>query len=226
MKRFKYIQPVLFTAIVVAVISSCGVKREPGSVYMPDMAYSRAYETYLERDSLMFSLNREDANSKHLIFYNNRPVPGTMRQGEMNPYTLTDDSAGYALSAGVKNPLGPLNAIDSAEAGRLFNINCAVCHGATGKGDGPIYEKIGAVANLTGDQYIKMADGTMFHAMTYGKNNMGSYASQLSRHQRWMIVNYIRTLQPKAAAGAATDTTKGATATIAKADTATAKGTK
>jgi mono/diheme cytochrome c family protein len=42
-----------------------------------------------------------------------------------------------------------------------------------------------------------MADGTMFHSINYGKNNMGSYASQLSRKQRWMIVQYIRTLQPK-----------------------------
>jgi hypothetical protein len=42
-----------------------------------------------------------------------------------------------------------------------------------------------------------MADGTMFHSITYGKNNMGSYASQLDRKQRWMVVKYIRTLQPK-----------------------------
>ena len=33
--------------------------------------------------------------------------------------------------------------------------------------------------------------------MTYGKGVMGSYASQLTRAQRWMIVKYIRTLQPK-----------------------------
>jgi hypothetical protein len=53
-----------------------------------------------------------------------------------------------------------------------------------------------------------MADGTMFHSITYGKNNMGSYASQLDRKQRWMIVKYIRTLQPKAeTAKAATDST-------------------
>ena len=42
-----------------------------------------------------------------------------------------------------------------------------------------------------------MADGTMFHSITYGKNNMGSYASQLDRKQRWMVIKYIRTLQPK-----------------------------
>jgi len=80
-------------------------------------------------------------------------------------------------------------------------------------GNGPISTsgKIGGIANLTLDMYVKMADGTMFHSLTYGKNNMGSYASQLDRQQRWMIVKYIRTLQPKAAVvntTAAMDTTK------------------
>jgi hypothetical protein len=39
---------------------------------------------------------------------------------------------------------------------------------------------------------------------------MGSYASQLSREQRWMIIKYIRTLQPKptVAVAAVADTTK------------------
>ena len=39
--------------------------------------------------------------------------------------------------------------------------------------------------------------------MTYGQNNMGSYASQLSREQRWRIVQYIRTLEPKTEAAPA-----------------------
>ncbi len=42
---------------------------------------------------------------------------------------------------------------------------------------------------------------------------MGSYASQLDRKQRWMIVQYIRTLEPK----------KEATATAAKPDSAVVK---
>jgi len=42
---------------------------------------------------------------------------------------------------------------------------------------------------------IKMAEGTMFHSATYGKNMMGSYASQLSAKQRWMIIHYIKEKQ-------------------------------
>ena len=40
----------------------------------------------------------------------------------------------------------------------------------------------------------------MFHVVTYGKNNMGSYASQLSRTQRWMVIQYVKSEQAKAAA--------------------------
>ena len=40
----------------------------------------------------------------------------------------------------------------------------------------------------------------MFHVLTYGKNNMGSYASQLSRTQRWMVIQYVKSEQVKSAA--------------------------
>jgi len=202
-----------FTIVLLAMsiaFFSCDSKREPGKIYMPDMAYSRAYETYAERDSSKFTTNpAERGGSK--IYYDNNPVSGSIKRGEMFPYHLPNDSNGYKMSASVVNPLGAMTEAEMKEAGRLFNINCAICHGEKGAGNGPLSTsgKIGGVANLTLDSYVKMADGTMFHSLTYGKNNMGSYASQLDRKQRWMIVKYIRTLQPKpAAATMATDSVK------------------
>ena len=194
------------------VFISCDNKRQPGKVYMPDMAYSRAYETYAERDSNKFTMDPfEKGGSK--IYYDNNPANGTIKRGEEFPYTLPNDSNGYKMSAMVKNPIDSMTETQMKETARLFNINCAICHGEKAMGNGPISTsgKIGGIANLTLDMYVKMADGTMFHSLTYGKNNMGSYASQLDRKQRWMIVKYIRTLQPKAAVvntKAAMDTTK------------------
>ncbi|MBK7884784.1 MAG: cytochrome c [Chitinophagaceae bacterium] len=196
MKRTIYFPAILFIAIII-IVSSCSNKN-PGRDYMPDMRYSRAYETNAVLDSSVFiSTITDRAAIGHKIFYNSKPVNGTVRRGELFAYTLPNDSNGYKMSAGVKNPLGPLNHTDSIEAARLFNINCAICHGATGVANGPLSGKIGAIANLTLPLYVTMADGTMFHSMTYGKNTMGSYAAQLDRKQRWMIVQYIRTLQPK-----------------------------
>jgi mono/diheme cytochrome c family protein len=199
---------VLSTLIITVCFLSIGcneIKRKPGSVYMPDMAYSRAYETYAEHDSTLFTT--EGYNPAHKIFYNSMPAKGTIKRGELFPYTLPNDSVGYAQSAAIPNPLGPLSKADSAETSRLFNINCAVCHGAEAKGNGPLSAKIGGIANLTLEQYVKMTDGTMFHSINYGKNLMGGYASQLNRKQRWMIVQYIRTMQPKPTVEATKTTT-------------------
>lgn len=195
---------ILITAVV---FTSCKNKRNPGRIYMPDMTYSRAYETYASRDSAIFTTSM--ANMGHKIFYNNLPVNGTIKRGELFPYTLSNDSVGYKMSAEIKNPFPTLTTSELAEAGRLYNINCAICHGATGVANGPLSSKIGSIANFTLPKYIEMADGTMFHSITYGLNNMGSYASQLEKKQRWMIVDYIRTLQPKAdSTNNKTDSTK------------------
>ena len=54
----------------------------------------------------------------------------------------------------------------------------------------------------------------MFYVVTYGKNAMGSYASQLSTKQRWMIIHYIKEKQglanskPAAAADSSATTKK------------------
>ncbi len=186
------------TLLAVITISSCGSKKEPGRIYMPDMTYSRAYETYSQLDTTNFSLSKEDAEKRRNAFFNASPVSGTIKRGELFLIDDTDDSTGYAKSAAHINPVTSFTKDELAEAGRLYNINCGVCHGEKGAGNGPIAGKIGAVANLTQPDYVKMTDGTMFHSLTYGKNNMGSYASQLDRKERWMIINYVRTLQPKA----------------------------
>ena len=196
MKRFTFLTVGLIATLLIGGCSNG--KKEPGKIYMPDMAYSRAVESYVLLDSTVFTT--DPGKRGHDIYYNSKPVDGTIKVGELFPYTLANDSAGYAMSAAIQNPLtAPLTGKDSAETARLFNINCAICHGADGKATGPLSTsgKIGAVANLALDVYVKMADGTMYHSINYGKNNMGSYASQLNRKQRWQMVQYIRLLQPK-----------------------------
>jgi len=53
-------------------------------------------------------------------------------------------------------------------------------------------------ATLVGDaKYENMPAGQMFYSIAYGKNLMGSYASQLNKRQRWMIIKYIKNKQKK-----------------------------
>ena len=205
MKRIQLVFALTFIIAGAAVFISCNDKRHPGRIYMPDMAYSRAYETYAPYEEL----------AKEGINYQNYPVDGTIRRGELFPYTGTNDSTGYNLSANVRNPLPKLDSIGLKEAQRLFNINCAVCHGANMDAQGPIAGKIGAVANLKIKPKLLLPEGTIFHVLTYGKNNMGSYASQLDRKQRWMVVQYIKAEQAKEIEKSATSAT-GSDSTMMK----------
>ncbi len=171
---------------------SCGdkVRRDPGKVYMPDMAYSRAYETYASTENL----------DQKGIHYNALPVNGTVARGDMPAYSLQNDSAGYVASASVKNPLPALSVEDNTEAVRLYLINCGICHGKKLDGNGPLWNDgngpyPAAPKNLLADDMKALPEGTMFHSATYGKGQMGSYASQLSTKQRWMVIHYIKSMQ-------------------------------
>ncbi len=203
MKKLAIISALSFSAIIIG----CGGHDKPSATYMPDMGNSRAYETYADHSNL----------ASKGISYNNLPVAGTVARGEELPYHLTNDSLGYAQSAAVVSPLAKMSEADLTESERLYLINCAICHGSKLDGNGPLY-KGGAgpfsakPATLVGDPKIEaLSEGTLYHVMTYGKNLMGSYASQLSRKQRWMVAQYIKSKQPKGG-GAKTGTDSSAVA--------------
>lgn len=199
--------------LIVAAVGCSDVKRNPGRVYMPDMGYSRAYETYASTSNL----------DSHGIKYTRMPVPGTVKRGDVFPFPIAKDKAGdstnYILSKQVTNPLAKLEAKDMAEAVRLYMVNCGICHGAKLDGNGPLYNGgngpfAAAPKNLVGDAVVKaMPDGQLFYSITYGKGQMGPYGPQLSTKQRWMIIDYINSKQDEANGGgaaAAGDSTKAA----------------
>jgi mono/diheme cytochrome c family protein len=208
----KKISVIVFITSAIGLVACSDIRRDPGTIYMPDMAYSRAYETYAERDSLVFSTNDKRTDDK--IFYSNMPVAGTIARGEEIPFHIAKDAPGdsvnYNASKAVTNPLPALNDVQMKEAERQYLINCGICHGAKLDGNGPLYKGgdgpyAAKPATLVGDaKYESMPEGQMFYSVTYGKNLMGSYASQLTRDQRWAIIHYIKSKQGKTVAPVAT----------------------
>lgn len=211
-------------AIVIAFIilaQSCSdVKRKPSRVYMPDMAYSTAYKTYSDHASRLGDST----------FYNAKPVPGTVKRGEEGYYyeMLADTTGTYNTSSSMKSPLPPMDKPTTVEAERLYLVNCAICHGPKLDGKGPLHARsdgtdgpyTAAPANFvdpaySGGRVYTMSEGMMFHSITYGKNMMGSYASQVTPKQRWMIIAYIKSKQvAKPADAAATTAPAGKTAAM------------
>ena len=188
MKHFK-------TIVVAAAAASIGLlscnsgdmRRNPGKAYAMDMTYSRAYDYY------NLNPNFTDSETARL------PVMGTVARGHALPDHLVEgDTAAYkTFTTSAK-----FNDEELGEGKRLFNIYCAICHGTALDGNGPLYSsgKFAAMpANLVSGDKLKMPVGQIYAAIKYGKNAMGSYASQIDAHQRWMIIAYIK--QTQAGAG-------------------------
>jgi mono/diheme cytochrome c family protein len=86
---------------------------------------------------------------------------------------------------------------DSLQRGSvLYNIDCALCHGANGTGDGPLSKHFTPPpADLTGQDVEELPDSDIFLAITQGRGDMLALAENLSPSERWDVVNYVRSLQ-------------------------------
>lgn len=77
-----------------------------------------------------------------------------------------------------------------------YEIQCAVCHGSTGAGNG-IASKYGlvGVASFHQQRLRDMNDGEIYNTIVNGKNTMLGYGASVQVPDRWAIVAYIRALQ-------------------------------
>lgn len=225
-KRF-FVTFLVGSAMLAASCNSGGIRRNPGRIYAPDMTYSRAYDAYTSNPNFADSLTSRE------------PVAGTIARDHALPLHLTaaDTTAYYALQSPYK-----FTEAEMTEGARLYNIYCGICHGDKLDGNGPLYKDgagpfAAAPANLKGGAaYLHMNIGKMYYAVVYGKNVMGSYASQLNVKQRWQVLAYIKKVQSQnggdpftlaAEAGATSATankdTTAAAKPVVKADSAVAK---
>ena len=53
--------------------------------------------------------------------------------------------------------------------------------------------------SLLGESALQMADGRMYHIITFGQGNMAAYAAQVERDDRWRVISYVRQLQQQEA---------------------------
>jgi mono/diheme cytochrome c family protein len=102
----------------------------------------------------------------------------------------------------------------SLEFGRAwYDTYCAICHGRTGRGDGPLTRRFPAVPAIATERVAGYTDPYVFALITKGRGLMPEY-SRIPPTARWDIVNYLRTLPigPPATStpAAAADTAGGA----------------
>ncbi|MGE0772807.1 MAG: cytochrome c [Cyclobacteriaceae bacterium] len=218
MRKAGYISSLILGVSAAALLSGCKAEGDnPGREYAPNMYHSVAYEplTQITDQDAGKWVNSLD-NGRGEYFNSNQYNPHRMnmrtppahtvkrnKQGWL-PYRISKDSLAYG--AAVKNPLDSTAAV-IAEGKALYAIYCNHCHGPKGLGDGKVasgvtvdgVEKgaVAGVANLTGDAYLNITEGHIFHVITWGKGLMQAHGSQVSPEDRWKIAKYVKTLQKK-----------------------------
>lgn len=161
----------------------------PNYEVLPDMAHSVRYNS--------LAPNPNFADGKTL----RTPVAGTIPRG-FRPlhYQATPESAAQAGDE-LRNPYTAKDDPALQRGAQVYGTFCQVCHGAGGRGDGPIVLRgYPAPPSLLADHAVVLKDGQIFHILTYGQKNMPSYAAQISEEDRWKAILYYRFLQAQSRA--------------------------
>lgn len=167
------------------VVAGCRAEADtPGTVISPDMAYTVPFDPY--------DPNPVTGNGATLLL----PPEGT----------VPVDGVYFGYAAGLaeaeragRELVNPIEADPkNLKRGKhIFDTYCVVCHGAEGKGDGPITTRIPDFAgrSLVHGRALALPDGALYHIVTTGQGPMAAYANQIRPDDRWRAIHYLRQLQ-------------------------------
>jgi len=158
--------------------------------------------TYITLNKLMFMVpfnwmidqDKINPQSRTELFDDERgmrsPVEGTVAKGFIPyPYMGIAEPQEY-----LSNPILP--SIENLKLGKKKYLTyCSPCHGNFGDGDSRLKGQFPNPPSIHSQRIRNFEDGRLYHIITDGKNIMPPYAAQISREERWAIVNYLRVLQ-------------------------------
>jgi len=144
---------------------------QPPWEYLPEMVHSDAAES--------FAPNPVFPDGKTL----QEPVPRTIPQGDLPlRYETPPPEDGSPAAA--------------ARGAALYETFCALCHGSSGRGDGPVVLRgFPAPPSIVQGRAAAMNAQQLFFIVSTGWGRMPAYATQISRADRWKLIRYLRSLQ-------------------------------
>jgi len=96
-------------------------------------------------------------------------------------------------------PVNPIPADEiSLQRGEIFySVNCSLCHGLSGQGDGSLadYYTERPLKPLTSANVTSQFDGQLFRTISEGFSRMPPQTEALTPRDRWDVINYLRTLE-------------------------------
>ena len=108
--------------------------------------------------------------------------------------------AGALLLTFVLSGAGGAHAQSTDEGARLYAVNCSMCHGGLGVGDGPVAKRFVTQhfvppADLTSTRVRNRTDGELNWIITNGEGNMPPFRDLLTEDQVWTLVQQVRTIE-------------------------------
>jgi mono/diheme cytochrome c family protein len=190
--------------VLAMVMASCGGDpNSPGIEYFPDMYRSPAVEAYVDYGQDPYYFGDSTAEAERNTASWRLPPPGSIafaadqsKAAYNFPYPYPDTPDGYEQAgAGLHSPI-EMTEVTVEKGKTIYGKFCIHCHGETGQGDGAVVSRGGHPPPTAYSGPLKdLPEGKMFHTLTYGKGMMGSHASQLTKEERWTVIQYVKYLQ-------------------------------
>ncbi len=80
-----------------------------------------------------------------------------------------------------------------ARGRQMYETHCLVCHGAQGRGNGPVGRKFVPQPMELNLDYVQLQpDGQLFYTISHGSLAMPFYRQAIPTVDRWHLVNFIK----------------------------------
>ncbi len=204
MNKFTFVLFTTVSIIFTAVLTGCSDRDTENKPASPE-ATQQASETATP------ALIKSDEGSVDAQMDHDNPEPGQMAggHGETNAHEEQEgmahehgEHAGMqgmshwnapAMAATLVNPVAA-DDVSVKRGSSLYAMNCIACHGATGRGDGPV----SATLDPKPADLVVMAPmhpgGDFFWKIENGRGVMPAWKDTLDENQIWDLVNYIKSL--------------------------------
>ncbi|MAE45467.1 MAG: cytochrome C [Planctomycetes bacterium] len=157
--------------------------RERNYEAFTEMVYSRAAESLSPSASLPGAMTQQSV------------APGVVIRGQLPFHYGPGPEEAQRAGRELLNPYTDEPHV-LARGAEIYLRFCTVCHAGDGGGQGPVVKRgMLPPPPLGAARALEIKDGEMFHVLTLGQGNMGSYAAQISAADRWKVIRHVRLLQ-------------------------------
>ncbi|MCF6241911.1 MAG: c-type cytochrome [Bacteroidales bacterium] len=114
-------------------------------------------------------------------------------------FSTNSNAQDWTVPANYKSMKNPkAGDADAGNVGKaLWDQHCKSCHGKEGYGDGSKADELDTeLRDFSTDEVQSQTDGELYYKAIIGRDEMPNFEKKIpSEADRWLLINYIRTLK-------------------------------